>query len=59
MREELLNMQLATISRRAIDSQKMLAGAKELYASIEAWANTVIKQEEDLIVSVHAVSEGE
>jgi uncharacterized protein (DUF3084 family) len=57
--EELLNMQLAAISRRDADSQKMLADAKELYSSAEARANTVIKQEEDLTVRVCVVAERE
>jgi hypothetical protein len=30
---------------------------QELYASVEAWANTVIKQEEDLAVHVDVINE--
>jgi hypothetical protein len=37
----------------------MLANAKDLYADIEALANTTIKKEEDLIVCSLAISEQE
>jgi hypothetical protein len=39
------------------DSQRMLADAKELYASAEVRANTLIKREEDLTARERAVSE--
>jgi hypothetical protein len=59
MREELLNKLQATINSRNRDSQKMLADAKELYASTESRANNTIKQEEELVVRVHVVIERE
>jgi hypothetical protein len=37
----------------------MLANAKDLYADVEAHANTTIKKEEDLIVCSLAISEQE
>jgi hypothetical protein len=39
------------------DSQRMLADSKELYASAEVRANTLIKREEDLTARERAVSE--
>jgi hypothetical protein len=42
-REDLLNQQLVTINQRNADSVQMLADSKELYASAEAHASTVIK----------------
>jgi Skp family chaperone for outer membrane proteins len=59
MREELLNKLQAAINSRNCDSQKMLADAKELYASTESRANSTIKQEEELVVRVHVVIEWE
>jgi hypothetical protein len=35
----------------------MLSDAKELYASTEAWANTTIKQEEELAMRICTVAE--
>jgi cell division septum initiation protein DivIVA len=53
--EELLN-RLQTINNSCDrDSQKMLAKAKELYASAEARANNTIKQAEELAVHIHVV----
>jgi hypothetical protein len=45
-------LQVEVITQRDADSQRALADAQELYASIEAWASAIIKQEEDL--AVHA-----
>jgi hypothetical protein len=57
VREELLNRLQAAINSHDLDSQKMLADAKELYASAEARANSTIKQEEELVARVHAIVE--
>jgi hypothetical protein len=57
VREELLNRLHTAINSR--DSQRMLAEAKELYASAEARANNTIKQAEELSVRVRAVEERE
>jgi hypothetical protein len=43
VREELLNRLQTAINSHDRDSQKMLADAKELYASAEAWASSTIK----------------
>jgi hypothetical protein len=53
VRGELLNRLQTNINNR--DSQKMLAEAKELYASAKAQANGTIKQTEELAVCVQAV----
>jgi hypothetical protein len=37
----------------------MLSDTKELFASAEAWANTTIKQKEDLTMCVHVMEEWE
>jgi hypothetical protein len=37
----------------------MLSNTKELYASAETWANTTIKQEEELTVCIWMVVERE
>jgi hypothetical protein len=58
-REELLKRQRASINELNAASYKILSDAKELYTTVEAWANTTIKQEEELIVHIHAVSERE
>jgi hypothetical protein len=59
VREELLNRLQTAINNRDCHSQKMLAEAKELYASAEARANDTIKQAEELVVRVCAVEERE
>jgi hypothetical protein len=59
MREELLNRLHTTINNHDQDSQKTMAEAKELYASVEAQANGTIKQVVELAVRVHAVEEQE
>jgi hypothetical protein len=59
VREELLNRLPTAINNRDCDSQKTLAEAKELYASVEARANGTIKQADELIVRVHATEEQE
>jgi hypothetical protein len=58
-REELLERQWAAINELDAASQEMMSDTKELYASAEAWANTTIKKEEELIVGVRAVVEQE
>jgi hypothetical protein len=45
------------ITQRDADSKRALAGAQELYALAEAWAGTVIKQEEDLAVCKRQVNQ--
>jgi hypothetical protein len=57
MREEMLNKLQTIINSHDHDSQWMLAEAKELYASAEAWANSTIKHAEELVVRVYAVEE--
>jgi hypothetical protein len=54
-REDLLNQQVAAINQRNVNSAQMLADAKELYASAEACASAVIKQEEDLAACTCAI----
>jgi hypothetical protein len=57
VREELLNRLQTVINSRDYDSQRMLAEAKELYASTEAHANGTIKHAEELAVHVCAIEE--
>jgi hypothetical protein len=45
------------INQRDADSKQALADAQELYASTEAQASTVIKQEEDLAVHARQVNQ--
>jgi hypothetical protein len=59
VREELLNRLQTAIHTCNRDSQRMLAEAKELYASAEARANGTIKQAEELAVCVRTVEERE
>jgi DNA polymerase III alpha subunit len=59
MRVELLNMLQTTINSCYRDSQRMLAEAKELYASAKARANNTIKQAEELVVCVRVIEEQE
>jgi hypothetical protein len=57
VKEELLNRLQTVINNCDCDSQKMLADAKEMYASVEDRASSTIKQEEELAVHVRAVEE--
>jgi uncharacterized protein Smg (DUF494 family) len=57
MREELQNMLQTAINSRNRDSQRKLTEAKELYASVEAWANDTIKEVEELALRVYTVEE--
>jgi hypothetical protein len=59
VREELLNRLQTTINSRDHDSQRMLAEAKELYASTEARANGTIKHVEELVVRARTIEEWE
>jgi hypothetical protein len=59
VREELLNRLQTAINTCYHDSPWMLAEAKELYTSAEAWANDTIKQAEELVVRVNAIEEWE
>jgi hypothetical protein len=47
-RQRGFDLQAEAIEWRDADSRRALADAQELYASAKAWANVVIKQEEDL-----------
>jgi hypothetical protein len=49
-RQHGLPLQVEAIAQRDADSQRTLVDAQELYASVEAQASVVIKQEEDLAV---------
>jgi hypothetical protein len=59
MMEALLEKKRSTLEELKAESQKMLADAKDLYATAEASANTTIKKEEDLTTRTLAVSERE
>jgi hypothetical protein len=59
MREELLERQRSAIDELDTTSHEMLSNAKELYTLAEARSNTTIKQEEELIVRIHAMDERE
>jgi hypothetical protein len=59
MRDGLLNRLQTAINNRDRDSQKMLAEAKELCASVEARVNSTIKQTEGLPVRVCVIEERE
>jgi hypothetical protein len=47
------------ITQRDANSWRTLADAQELYASAEAWASVVTKQEEDLTVRARQVNQRE
>jgi hypothetical protein len=51
------DLQVEAIELRDADSRRALADAQELYASAEAWANDVIKQEEDLTARTRQVNQ--
>jgi hypothetical protein len=51
------NLQVGAINQRDADSKWALADVHELYASAEARASAVIKQEEDLTVCVCQVNQ--
>jgi hypothetical protein len=42
------DLQVEDIAQHDADSRRALADARELYASAEAWASAVTKQEEEL-----------
>jgi hypothetical protein len=44
------DLQVEAIELHDVDSRRTLADAQELYASVEARATVIIKQEEDLAV---------
>jgi hypothetical protein len=52
-----LTCKVEAITERDDDSKRALADAQELYTSVEARANTVIKQEEDLTVCTRQVNQ--
>jgi hypothetical protein len=56
-RQHSLDLQVEAITQRDTDSQWALADAQELYASTEARANAVIKQEEDLAVCARQINQ--
>jgi hypothetical protein len=47
------------IAQRDADSQRALANARELYASAEARASAITKQEEELATRAHQVNQRE
>jgi hypothetical protein len=49
-------LQVQAITQRNADSKRALANTQELYASTEAQASAIIKQEEDLIVEARQVN---
>jgi hypothetical protein len=51
------DLQAEAIELRDVDSRRALADAQELYASAEARANVVIKQEEDLAARTRQVNQ--
>jgi predicted TIM-barrel enzyme len=57
--EYLLNQERVDIGLLDTNAQKLMAGAKELYAAVEARANTTIKQQEDLNTCTITVSQRE
>jgi hypothetical protein len=56
-RQRGFDLQAEAIERRDADSRRTLADAQELYASVEARANVVIKQEEDLAARTRQVNQ--
>jgi predicted nucleic acid-binding Zn-ribbon protein len=52
------DLQVEAIAQRDVDSQRALSDAQELYASTEAWASTVTKQE-DLAMCTRQVNQWE
>jgi regulator of protease activity HflC (stomatin/prohibitin superfamily) len=52
-----LDLQVEAIAQCDTDSQRALADAQELYASAEARASIIIKQEEDLVVRVCQINQ--
>jgi hypothetical protein len=51
------DLQVEAITQRDIDSKGSLADAQELYASVEARAGAIIKQEEGLVVHACQVNQ--
>jgi hypothetical protein len=47
------------VEARGTDSRWALADARELYASAEAWASAVTKQEDDFVVRACQVTQRE
>jgi hypothetical protein len=52
-------LQVEAITQRDADSRRALVDARELYASAEARASAVTKQEEELAVRAHQVNQRE
>jgi hypothetical protein len=52
-------LQVEAIAQRDADSRRALVDARELYASAEARASAVTKQEEELAVRAHQVNQRE
>jgi hypothetical protein len=59
VRQHGFNLQVEAIAQRDADSRWALADAQELYASAEAQASVVTKQEEDLTVCACQVNQWE
>jgi hypothetical protein len=58
-RQHGFDLQVEAIAQRDADSQRALADARELYASVEARASTVTKQEEELAAHARQVNQRE
>jgi hypothetical protein len=58
-RQHGFDLQVEALAQRDTDSRRALANAQELYASAEARANAVTKQEEDLAVRARQVNQWE
>jgi hypothetical protein len=56
-RQRGFDLQAEAIERRDADSRRALADAQQLYASVEARANVIIKQEEDLAACTRQVNQ--
>jgi hypothetical protein len=58
-RQHCFDLQVEAIAQRDADSRRALADAHELYASVEAQASAVTKQEEELVVCARQVNQRE
>jgi ABC-type transporter Mla subunit MlaD len=58
-RQHGFDLQVEALAQRDTDSRRALANAQELYASAEARANAITKQEEDLAVRARQVNQWE
>jgi uncharacterized protein (DUF3084 family) len=58
-RQHGFDLQVEAIAQRDADSRRAHADARELYASVEARASTVTKQEEELAAHARQVNQRE